>query len=85
MFRVLRINAGQSVFRVMTVLSLRTGQRMVVPYWRSRAKAVSTSCSTHWLASPLPLRPLDAPTFLEHLLEDATGLAEVIAAAAYAS
>jgi hypothetical protein len=31
------------------------------------------------IATPLPLRPLDASTFFEHMLEDATGLAGVIA------
>jgi hypothetical protein len=33
-------------------------------------------------ATPRPLRPLDAPGFLERMLEDAAGLAGVIAAAA---
>jgi hypothetical protein len=33
------------------------------------------------LANPIPLYPLDTPVFLEHLLEDAVGLAGVLAAA----
>ena len=51
MLRVLRIMAGHPVSMAITVLSIRTGKRMVVPCLRSRSKAVSTSCSTHSFSS----------------------------------